>query len=205
MIGSELAKAQLDKVWVADGDDPDYAGLHQGEAGTKLRHSTVIELLAPHLVPGYQLIDWGCGTALLLKSLADAGLHLPGSYIGVDFLEHRRSYVENRCIELGIGQVLFSTASRMSELPLFDTELPTITVAIGIMGYPGLHTLRQIKTEIDEFRLTGLHGAITVPRQMPERLGEAEMARYDPLDLQDALSKNRYKFAPVHTDTVVYW
>ena len=81
---TEQAKALLTKEALS-GDHPDYDQLHQGVDGTALRHKAVMELMTSNYggVPPV-LVDFGCGTALLLKSLAEGKYGLPERYVGVD-------------------------------------------------------------------------------------------------------------------------
>lgn len=206
MISSETAKKQLRQEAELYGSDPDYDGLHQGRDGTKLRHDNVIAVLRDHgdLYGIKTLVDFGCGTALLLQSMSDHG-HLPERYIGIDFLEERYSHVMNRANALDV-KADFIVGENIAAVPseVFN-QVGAAVVAIGIMGYPGLQSLRSIREFVTQLRSCFRHGVITVPRHMPERLGEAEMARYDSDDVAEALGRRAFSYREIHTDTLVFW
>ena len=204
----EAAKRRLDEEWTREGDDPDFAGLHQGVEGTMGRHEAVIGKM--HDIYGAVprvVVDYGCGTALLLKTMHDKGLNLPARYIGVDFLEHRRQSVERRLTHYGVNGCFLCTddiATAHKELNEKNREMAMV-IAIGILGYRGIHTLKQISHELIKLRNLFPMGVVTVPRQLPERLGEEDMARYDPDDLQEAMPANMFRYTRIYTDTLVSW
>lgn len=205
-ITREIAKQQLEKTWTEEGDDPDFAGLHQGPEGTAGRHKAVLDILADwEKFPKWpRIADVGCGTGLLLKSMFDRGMGMPSYYLGFDFIAYRERYVNDRLTEYDVTGRFVVTETVEQMLEVTFGQAIQVVVAIGIMGYPGLHTLNSIAFNLTLMKKMFKRGVVTVPKQLPERLGETEMARYDPVDLAKVLNGS-FDLTEIYTDTIVSW
>ncbi len=91
-------------------------GLSQEYGLRVARHQAAF--LLPHLEPGMNLLDIGCGPGSITLGLAEAVA--PGSVIGVDHDETHVAVANSLAVERGLSNVRFAAASAFS-LP-FDDE-----------------------------------------------------------------------------------
>lgn len=168
--------------------DHDYAGMDQGPMGTKNRHMQAIEHLSHKMRDG-AILDLGCGTGLFTDSLVEAKC-LPNIYVGVDFLEERRSPSMARATSNGIVAAFYKSdimgylASRIAN----NREKYDVAVALGVVGPAPFSTYRELAGLIRSMKACAKAGLVTVPMQVPHRLGIPEQAHFDLLDAMSYLN-----------------
>lgn len=163
--------------------DLDYAGLDQGPEGTGKRHWAAIDNVK---LNGKSVLDLGCGTGLLLKTLDSQGIR-PSWYLGTDLLAEREDMVRSRLAETrveGSFLQLDLNEHRWLKLPVgrFDSVL-----ALGLMGPEPFHTYASLRRLIENMRLVGDHGVVTIPMMRPGFLGCEYQAHFDYRDVFDFL------------------
>lgn len=161
--GAEFYQGLMEK----GADDPDYAGLDQGPEGTRGRHRLALEFVS---LAGKSVLDLGCGTGLFLTAMSKEGI-TPSRYLGTDLLAEREATVRERLLATGVsGNFLQMDLSehRWSRLPVgrFDAVL-----ALGLMGPEPFHTYASLRLLLENMRLAGDHGLVTIPMMRPGFLG----------------------------------
>jgi SAM-dependent methyltransferase len=166
-------------------DDPDYAQLDQGKFGTEYRHNTVVDALGREAFHGVPVVDFGCGTGLILETISARGW-TPSAYFGMDMLTERREHVFARGKKLGIEKVEFlAVPPEVGIEYLSDLARPGRTgLCIGVAGYDTIRDNRGVSDLVDALRDFS-HWSFTLPA-IRETMGLGERGvTFDPDDLPD--------------------
>lgn len=177
--GAKFYDNLLHKTHLVGQNQEDYAELDQGVVGTRNRHRKVVDLLGAYIKKGV-LLDYGCGTGLLLDSLIEMDCK-PDYYIAVDFLPEREEHVMKRAKKYGV-----TTKFICGEI--LHTAFPAdVALAIGIAGPPPFAGVFRVAGLVGHMRSTAPRGMITAPMPWREHYGTARQMFFDPLDIDAAL------------------
>jgi SAM-dependent methyltransferase len=187
----------------AEGQDGqgDYLALDQGEYGTALRHSAVLEC-----VEGLSgnVLDLGCGTGLFLDKLIERGMR-PEYYLGMDGMPERHAPVNERLARHGV-------AGRFQHKPwdirFEDVMMPYVDAAlfVGMMGYWGYHTQRHVVSMHNKLKRVSKHGCMTFPMIYDANsMGDSYLRRWEVNDVKDLLLLNSDNIKILERELVIYW
>lgn len=110
--------------------DRDYAGLDQGRMSTDKRHDVALKEYRGGIV-----LDWGCGTGLLVQSILDKGLTPPLYYFAVDILG-RFEDLSSRCKGIPFTFIQSSTDATLESFSRVVHKInPDALFIIGVQGY----------------------------------------------------------------------
>lgn len=145
------------------GDD-DFDSLDQGPKMTAVRH----EFVCRHLVGSKKVLDYGCGTGLILENPS-----FPGGvqeYLGVDFEPSRKAKFADRALAKGLfNSFTLVPVGRTYEWfiqGLMRDHAPDTVVLCGVLGYQGFTDLKSV---VEAFQYNGRRKLImTVPVVTPD-------------------------------------
>lgn len=144
---------------------PDYEDLDQGPAGAAFRQKIVLDALGEKAFKNRFVVDFGCGTGLILDHLAEREW-LPTSYFGVDVISARAKHVYERCMKYRVHHRRVEIVSPDESLARF-AELCSYgrtAICVGVAGYETISTWDQAKAVIEAMQAAGTY-AITLPRK----------------------------------------
>jgi SAM-dependent methyltransferase len=160
--------------------DPDYYGLTQGEYGTALRHDAVLSVMPP--LHNCTVLDLGCGTGLFLEKLWKDG-NLPELYIGVDQIEEYGFSIADRAKKFGVLHSFYHKPAQFPFERFWSAISVDVVLAVGLVGFWGYHTYRQIRSLVRWMQSIAPISVITFPMIYDDILGDPNLVRYDPEDM----------------------
>jgi len=161
----------------AEGGDPDFDALDQGPERTKLRHEFVVDRV---VLPGAKVLDLGCGTALVLDTMAEMD-RLPGYYLGVDLNSTLVGPVSRRLDEHGvIGEFTCKPEGTRFEDMSIGSFMFDVVLCVGVVGHQGYHTYAHMRSLFHWMVTRATRGVITMQSPYGEVLGHHNQVKYDP-------------------------
>ena len=183
-----------------DPREADYLALSQGEYGTRLRHSAVLDVVKNL---DCHVIDLGCGTGLILDAMVERGVK-PLLYQGYDGMADLATHVLARLSKHRVeGEFhLKPMETRFEDL---SYSLVDAALLVGVMGFHGYHTLLQARSIYQKMERTAQHGAITFPMIYDNEMGGPGYRRFDIDEVQSALHLPEKNIVKLEREFVIYW
>jgi SAM-dependent methyltransferase len=197
----ELYQKALAEAAAMDAAQADYFALNQGEYGTHLRHTAVLDC-----VEGLDgnVLDLGCGTGLFLDKMIEQGIR-PKYYLGMDGMPERHDPVSERLARHGVQ-------GRFQEKPwnarFEDVMMPYVDAVlfVGMMGYWGYHSQRHVVSIHNKLKRVSKHGCVTFPMIYdPNSMGDSYLRRWEVNDVKDLLQLGTDNIKIIEREFVIYW
>jgi SAM-dependent methyltransferase len=168
-----------------DPEQRNLAQLDQGEFGTTLRYRQLADLFDWR---DKSVLDLGCGTGQMYVRIKELTGDVPREVWGVDMMGDLRGEFERTLAALGAWAVFQNKPSdRAFWLSSFDKPRD-IAVAIGVVGYYGLHGVGHVAKLLNHMKSNARRGAIFVPLIYGvEGMGDGHVQRFEEEDLHDLL------------------
>jgi len=181
--------------------DPDFAALDQGRASSLRRYELVSRLV--RAMDG-RLLDLGCGTAAILDTLNGLG-KLPLRYTGVDGFMPNEEAVMRRFRQYQLaGWFEWKPMEQPFEALIrggFDAA-----VCIGVAGFWGLHTNRQLTSLQEYMAACARYGCIVIPQAyMHNQLGDLHIRRWPTQDIRQLFPASTCKVFETDREIFLYW
>lgn len=183
--------------------DPDYGMLLQSRYGTYLRHRCVL-----HHTKGVHkgdVLDLGCGTGLILDSMAGERIK-PNSYVGVDMFPFVEPNMRKKAKAHGVKKCEFIL--KPEEVPFEELSLDgpfTVVLCIGVVSSGRYTSLWRLRNLISFMQRYAPHGAVTMLRQYADAVWEEGWVRFDGQDVADAVAKFGAKVLHTEREAIVIW
>jgi len=183
-----------------DPREADYLALSQGEYGTRLRHSAVLDVVKNL---DCHVIDLGCGTGLILDAMVERGVK-PLLYHGYDGMADLATHVLARLSKHRVeGEFhLKPMETRFEDLSYRYCDAALL---VGVMGFHGYHTLIQARSIYDKMLRISEHGAITFPMVYDTEMGGQGYRRFDLYEVQTWLELDTKNIVKLAREFVIYW